>query len=532
MRTRQLLTNIVLLTLFTLSLLGCSKADDEFRNGQYWLNKENNWQMAARAYRRALGHAPKKWKYHAALLNALSRGEEPGAYEQQLRVTLSFFPDSTRAMGVYNPSVSILGDERYNRIASSYALNRLGSLIAKKKDDTKLLSMAVMAACRNKDSIAVASYFERLLKALKNNPVPDSVIQEMNFFVGSAHVEWLCLQKRIENDPNDLKSRLTQIDLGIISGDSVIVRKSLTDLSAEALSDEQKTDLARRCGMAVGSNPFKLTPLVKGWDGVFAPDGQSIVYIKEMGDQDRSDLYLYRASAKGGSDAPIMKAAQEFLAAIAWPTFSPDSEWIYFYGSSEKGWGLNKPGRFHLYRIRPQWGSHPQKLTDTNLLPVEPGYESSGTVLLVRRDIGSVRSSIEIIRLRPGTKTLESVSRIGEPVSAAAFTPNGDSLLFVTDRGLFRRAVGGGNITVDLTWTGFPFMQISPDGSSLILTTPQGKQILLDRTTVKPTFLGTSGSTPISIRKDGVLLITRGIPRQVCRLELKNAQISWDSFQA
>ena len=144
-------------------IFGCSKAGEEYQTGIYWLEKENNWRMAARAFRRSLEHNPGRWRTHAKLLEALSKSDDPDEYEQQLRRTLAHFPDSARSPAVAVPSTAILGEGRYNRVASSFELKYIGDLIVSKGAQPELLARGIMAACRSKDSVAVIDYFHRFL---------------------------------------------------------------------------------------------------------------------------------------------------------------------------------------------------------------------------------------------------------------------------------------------------------------------------------------------------------------------------------
>jgi len=251
-----------------------------------------------------------------------------------------------------------------------------------------------------------------------------------------------------------------------------------------------------------------------------------------MGSPSEPDQYIYRASAGGGGEVPLMKAAQQFLASLAWPTYSPDGGWVYFFGAPRKGWKPGDVGRFHLFRVRPRYGARPQKLTDADLVATPLYFVSDGTLLLVRRDVGSIRKSGEVVRLAPKTRRLEGVSRIGEPVSGAVFTPAGDSLIFTTDRGVFRRSVQGGNITVDLQWTGLRYPHISPDGRWLLLSNDLGQTLLIDRLDGRPTYLGTTATPFVAFNPKGKLLVTRSIRgrRTVWQLDLSRKVSSVEPF--
>lgn len=533
MKLRHIISGIIITILISI-LLGCSKADQEYRVGIYWLEKENNWQMAAKAFRRSLDDEPNKWKTHAMLIEALSRGEEPNAFQQQLRQTLSIFPDSARSPTLVKPSAAILGGERYDRLASSYELRYIGDLLARKGEDPFLLSRGIMASCRTRDTVAVVDYFSRLLTVNKGTDIPDSVVQEMNFFIGPSQVEWLRYEWRIAQSPNDMDLRIAQLEVGIILGDSSAVRQQLTKIASSTPEGSFKPEFVKQFGLLTGYDPYNSKKIARGWDGAFSPDGGHIVYVKNIGTEKNPDLYLYRTPVKGGQEVPIMKAAQQVLSSVSWPKFSPDGKWIYFYGSRNKGWIPGEIGRFHLYRVSPEYGGKPQKLTDSDLLTVVPFFEKAGTILLVRRDVGSLRSSVEIVRLNPGERTLEVISRIGEPVSGATFTPDGDSLVFVTDRGIFRRSISGGTIHVDLTWIGLQYPQISKGNGNLFFQNRKGHLLYINRDNSKPTFLGSTALPIVGFGSKGKILITRMIDgsRHVVLLDLDHPLKSTNQFIA
>ena len=204
-----------------------------------------------------------------------------------------------------------------------------------------------------------------------------------------------------------------------------------------------------------------------------------------------------------------MKATQQFLSSLAWPVYSTEGKWIYFYGARDGGWSPGKVARFHLYRIKPYYGATPEKLTNVDLLAVPIYFKSENEVLLVRRDLGSTKASVEILSLDPNRKKIKSLSRLGEPVRSATFSPFGDSLLFTTNRGLFSRSVTGGNITVNIPWRKFNFPLVSPDGNRMLTLTENGVSILINRNTGEAEFIGTMGMPLGAFGKDGKLLLTR-----------------------
>ena len=530
MKIRYYLT-ILLIGLTGWLTLSCS--DPDYDSGVYWL-KEEKPEMAAKSFRRSLNNHPNRWKIHTMLIEALSQMEDPETLEAQLRETLSLFPDRTRRPAIYTPATSLLGDERYNRLAASFEQHHLGQLIGRKGDRTELLAQIIMATCRAGDSSATVSYFERLITALDGKDIPDSVTQEMNFLIGPARVDWIQLEWRVTHKPDDIEARMAQLDAGLMMGDSASTRHKLTELGKAASETVADPSLAKRFGLLVGFDPFASTLIAQGWDGAPSPDGRYVMFIRDLGTPSEPDQYLFRTAVEGGGAVPIMKAAQQSLSSLAWPSYSPDGNWIYFYGAPSRGWMPGDIGRFHLYRVKPSYGARPQKLTDTELVITPPHFASDGTILLVRRDIGSIRASVEVVRLYPETRRLEPLSRIGEPVSGAVFTPAGDSLIFTTNRGVFRRAISGGNISVDLQWTGLSFPNISPDGRWLLLTQGKNLAILIDRTSGKPTFLGSTVSRYGAFGAGKKLILTRLINKRptMRQLDLSAGVASVEPFVA
>ncbi|MDP8228692.1 MAG: hypothetical protein P9M15_04500 [Candidatus Electryoneaceae bacterium] len=520
---------ITLFLSFSLMIIGCG--DEDYRNGMYWLNKKDNWQQASRAFQRSLDKNPNRWKTHKMLIEALGKGDDDLAMETQLKETLDIFPDSTRAASMYGPGVSVLGEERYNRIASGIEQLNMSRLLAQNGKDPGILSRSIMAACRQKDKTAVIDYYMRLLTVLDGQDASDSVIQEMNFFIGPARTAWIKYDWQIGNNPDDTDAYIRQLDLGLVMGDPDVVRQKLRELvisNPEILNDPS---VAKRFGLIAGFDPFGTKELITGWDGSYSPDGKYLIYIKEMGRPNSPDPYIYRVTAAGGGQTPLLKAVQQSLSSIAMPRYSPNGKWIYFYGSSNRDWSPGQPGRFNLYRVKPIYGNRPQKLTTSDILPVPIFFESDGSILLVRKDVGSLRSSVRVIRLNPDTKQSTITSRVGEPVIGATFNPAGDSLLFTTDRGLFRRSIDGGAISVDLTWRNMRFPQMSPDGNRLLLQDPQGYLISIDRQTGSPTWLGEVESPIGMFGTNGTLLLTRKIGgvKKVVRLNM-NREVDVEGF--
>ncbi len=500
---------LFVLILTALQFIGCSKARSDYKSGIYWMEKENNWQMAVRSFRRALEKDPTSWKINHKMIQAMSMGEDPKVFESQLKKTLALFPDSARATSIAKPGSELLGEARYNKVAGGVELMHLGTQISRDRDNEVLLAKSIMAACRVTDTLAAIDYFKRFISLADGKSISDSILQELRFFIGHSRLDWITLEAQVSNHPDDLDARLAQLDAGILAGDSTGAVGRLIKLSQIIPNAVDNQELANRYGLLVDYDPFQTKELARGWEGSLSPDGKSIIYVKDMGEEDWSDLYIYQMPVSGGSGKPVLKAAQQNLDILAWPRYSPDGKWIYFYGSKDKSWKPGKVGRFHLFRVKPRYNSTPQRLTDADLIITDPYFEKGGSVLLVRRDVGSVRSSVEIIRVHPEKRQIDAVSRIGEPVSSATFNHTGDSLIFVTDRGIFRRSIDGGIISVDLPWTNVSFPQISPDGKLLKLCNSSDQLIIVSRENPVPVFLGSVSSPWITFGKDNQIYTSR-----------------------
>ena len=499
---------IFTLTVF-LTITGCG--DEDYRNGMYWLNKKDNWEQAARAFQRSLEKHPDRWKTHKMLIEALGKGEDDLAMETQLKQTLDIFPDSTRAASMVVPGVLVLGEERYNRIAAGIEQLHMSRLLAQNRKDPSILARSIMASCRQKDKTAVIDYYMQLMTVTKGQNAPDSVLQEMNFFIGPARVAWVRYDWQIEHNLNETGAYMKQLDVGLVMGEPNVVKQKLQQLALSNPDIVNDPSVAKRFGLIAGIDPFGTKELITGWDGSYSPDGRYLIYIKEMGSSDNPDPYIYRTTATGGDQTALLKAVQQSLSSLAMPRYSPDGQWIYFYGSPNSEWSPGRQGRFNLYRVKPAYGNRPQKLTSSDILPVQLFFEPSGSILLIEKDVGSLRSSVRVIRLNPNTRQTTITSRVGEPVIGATFNPTGDSLIFTTDRGVFRRSIDGGVISVDLGWQNMQFPQMSPDGGMLLLQDPEGYLIAIDRRTGSPTWLGEVESPVVTFGSNGILLLTRKI---------------------
>ncbi|MBM3329739.1 MAG: hypothetical protein FJY67_09770 [Calditrichaeota bacterium] len=503
----------------SLLAVGCKTffEDADYKAGEYWLERGNALQ-AVRFFKKSVESNPKRWKNHVALLEAIAASESAAEMEAQVKMTLTTFPDSANTASIANPASTLLGDEKYERIAFSYQQQAIGNLLAKQGDKPDLLSRAIIAGCRARDSVAVRNYTRRWLKATTGQALADSVRLEVAFFLGAAWLDWVMLEQRVAATPDDPVLLRERIERGLTAGAFDETGANLK-LAASRRSDLlQDADWVRRIALLLGREPFASRTITSGWDGHVAPTGR-LYFLKNYGSAE-SDPYIY--ALDGGTPAPIMKAHQQNLRAIAWPVVNDDGNWIYFYGSGERDWEPGSGGIFSLYRVRPRWGEDAIRLTtDADLIPVRPHLERDGSLLLLRRDRGSVRASVEVIRLEPASRKLTTVLRIGEPVQAAVFTPNGDTLLFVTSQGVLRRALTGGAVTADLNWSGIKHLILSPDGRWLLLHSGEDHLLLVDRRDPRPIYFGRTPSRYASFH-GSKLLITRseGTTRIVVEYDL------------
>ncbi|MCF7809716.1 hypothetical protein K9N50_01870 [bacterium] len=524
-------TFFIVFTLFLLN--GCG--NENYKTGLYWLNKENNPTMAARYFQKSILDNPDNWKAHQALLNAMSQLDDLTGYEKQLVETFNRFPNKTKDDIVYNASVRAIGEEKYNRIIGPVEQIKLGRELGKKGDQPEILARITMSSCRMQDTLAAIDYFKRLLLVSSETDVLDSVSQELGYLIGPSGVKWLEYEVQIAKNPDNVEARLAQITAGLVVGDSAGIRKKLSELIQQVSDLTEKHNLSKQFGLITGIDPFQSKRLVKGWDASFAPDGNSIVYIKDLGKAKEPDQYIYTANSNGGNETPVMKGAQQRLSSIAWPCYSPDGRWIYFFGSRDVGWSPdNSSARFFLYRVKPRYGSVPQKVVDVDLIPAMPKFNQDGSIYVIKQDVGSQRASVEVIRIHPAKNKTEHISRIGEPVSGATFTTTGDSVLFITDRGLFRRSIEGGNITVDLALRGILSPFLSPDGESILVSNRKGHALLINRRSGEISFLGSTATTFGSFYKNSSLLLTqiKDNNRWVARFNLLNNPDKTNEFIA
>jgi len=489
--------------------------------------------MAARSFKRSLEANPKNWKAHSKLLEALVLGEKPSLFEKHFRNMILEYPDSARSNAIIEPGMKLIGEDKYNKIAGPFELKHLGNQLARKPKNMTLLARCIMAGCRAKDKVAVEDYYKRAMSLVGYEGIDDSLLIELRFFIGKPRMDLLRLDGEIESNPQDIVLRKKQLQLELIMGDTLKISEILAYLAKEA-SAKIDDVLLKSYGYLVNTKAFKSTNVVSGWDASLSPDKKTIIFIRDLGNEDYNDLYIYRRAVAGGEIRPVLKASQHNMQAIAWPVFSPDGKWIYFYGSGERDWKPGEQGEFYLYRMNLNYGSRPRKLTDYKYITTPMSFTSDGDLLLVRRDISSVRASADIVRFNPNTRKREAVSRIREFITGAVFTPSGDSLLFITPRGIFSRSIDGGKASADLSWLGMKFPQLSNDGRLLKLVNKKGHVLMLDRQTGLLQFLGRSASSSIAFARNGEMLISRTMDDQVSisRLNFKQPQISLKEFKA
>lgn len=502
----KILKSITPVLLILTILSGCGGDDADYKSGMYWLKERDNWQSAVQAFERSLAKDPANWKTNLAMVEALSRGDDPVRLEKQVVEVFTRFPDSTRSSALISAAGALLGEDLLTRRGGIIELSNIEKLLAAKGDKPDLLGRAVIASCRAQDGAAVSSYLGRFLDVTKGD-IPDSVRQELHFFIGPAQLELIQQSARLEANPDDAKALLAFTRASILNMDINSARATLKKAVAKnpgILADES---VARSFSALWGVEPFEYRNLENGWDGSRSRDG-SLVFIRDLGTPEDRDRYIFRNSGNG--DIHTMKGAQQGLRELALPRFSPDGNWIYFYSSTDKNWRPGNPGRFNLYRVKPSYGSAPIKLTDDDLIFSEPYLNTDGSILLVRKDVGSVRQSAEVFKVYPDQRRSESVIRIAEPVQWAVFTPKADSLLFITSRGLFKRSLSGGAITVEMAGQKLAYPTLSPDGKWLLVQGPQNDQILFDRKDGSMIFLGKTSGQMGWFGENGSLIITRG----------------------
>ncbi len=517
---------IILISYIIFLVVSCNAFEDpDYNAGIYQLRERGNWQSAVQYLQRSVERHPNRWKGHLALIEALSQGDSREALEAQLKATLSRFPDSAKSVTLQQTTSTLLSEIEFEKIAYSYKQKSLGDKLAKKGDKPALLAQGIEVACRAKDTIAAIDYTTRYLRATKSATLPDTLRQDLSLFLGAVSVEWAILKILAEQNPNDVEVSKKMVEVGVKAGfykESGRILNELIGRKPDILNDIKWVG---RFGWLLGVKTYSERELVVGWDGCYTPDGNTLIYVKDLGKPDDPDLYFYRKSLDGiiSDGTPLMKAAQQNLRAIAWPRISPDGNWLYFFGSTTKDWEPGKVGMYYLYRVRAVWGAEAQRLTDADLLLVAPYIEKDGNLLIVKRDIGSVRASVEVMRLNPNTKRQTPVVRIGEPVNAAVFSPDGDTLIFVTERGLMRRALSGGSIVVDYQLPGLSWMFTSKDGNWLAINTKMQTLVLINRTNGELTYLGEVATSFIDFRKSN-LLLTRRIDnrRFVCEVGFEN----------
>lgn len=501
--SRSLNTSILLL-LAALIAIGCSFEDQDYKTGRYYLDEKENWQLASQFFRKSLDAHPDRWKTHLGMIEALSRGDDSAKLEIQLRETFRQFPDSVKSVAISGFATTLIGDEAYNRIAGRLALQELTRQIDVGTKDPSLLARAIAASCRAGDTLSTLEYLSSYLQLGDASSLPGDVRMELDFFLGPSRVERETLLFRLAKEPSNASLLLDLAKASLLSHDPVSARDAIKR-AAQAQSDlTEDARIKRMFGALFGIQPFTGRDLARGSDGTLHPTGGGVITIRNLGKPREPDIYFYL------NETPVMKAGQQDIWQIARPRFSDDGVWIYFFGSTEKFWKFGSSGRFQIYRVKPIYGAKPEKLTNEDLIPIEFHLERSGRILALRSDAGSHKGSSEVIRIDPAKRTATTVVRIGEPTYSGCFTPDGDTLVFTSARGVLKRSLQGGAIKVELPLTGFAHPAISPNGRWLVLHSPEGGEFLFDRREGGFTYLGKSPTPSVFFKNDGKLIVTRG----------------------
>lgn len=503
-----------------LLLIGCGD-DPDFKAGRQLLDERDNWQAAVRCLERSIKSYPDSWKHHLILIEAYSRSDDAAAFKDRVRQAITKFPDSTQSVSLNRFSSAILGEDQTRIFLGRLHLDLLEAQIERIGEQPGLLAQTIIAAAKARDAELVHLFLERLVKATNGADLPDSVKFELNYFLGPTGVEAAELASKLEANPKDQTILTKLIKAQVLALDLNGARKNLEHLAEVSREKLQSPDLESLCIGLYGEFPFTATEVGSGWDACRSPDG-STVSVRDLGSDAEPDFYFYKG------DSPLMKAGQQNLRTLAWPHFSPDGNYLYFYASKDRGWEPGVAGKFSLYRIRPSYGEAPQKLTDDDLVPTPPYFESGGTVLVVRKDVGSVRASGEVLRIDPSSRKTTSAIRIGDPISSAVFSKDGDSLLFVSDRGILKRALSGGAVTAVLACQGFTMPTLSLDGTWLLFHGGQGELLLMNRTTGNYSYLGSSDRPGGRFTPSGKLLLSvkRSGSYRIVELDLRSPKNS------
>jgi hypothetical protein len=497
------LVTVVSALVISQAFWGCSVEDADYKSGMYWLNERGNWQAAVTAFKRSLVVHPDRWKTHLALIEAMSQGDDADALERSLIETLSKFPDSSRSVSLSNAAITLMGEDRYTLLAGRLELTALMEKINRKGDKPELLSRAIIAACRARNQAEANALLVRLLNAT-NGELSDSVRHELNFFIGAAQLSKVELSTKLALRGTDPAIHLELANTALLSWDMTATKNELTWLAKNSPGSLEDPSIAQRFAALYGIQPYTTQRLTAGWDGSRSGSG-STVFIRERGTKADPDPYFYLSG-----DVAVLKAQQQNLRALSSPKFSRDGQWIYFYASKERNWSIGEIGKFNLYRMKPVYGSVPVKLTDDDLLPIEPYLLPGGSALFVRRDRGSVRQSVEVMKVDPEGRNTTSVVRIGEPVQWGAFTPGGDTLVFITHRGVFKRALTGGAATLELAVQGLKMPSISADGRLMLAHGANNDQVLFERGTDRYVYLGKTPFPGATFESNGSVTVTRG----------------------
>ncbi|MCA9727320.1 MAG: PD40 domain-containing protein, partial [Candidatus Eisenbacteria bacterium] len=157
----------------------------------------------------------------------------------------------------------------------------------------------------------------------------------------------------------------------------------------------------------------------------WSPDGNQICFVALS--QGKDAIYVQHVK-----DRKIERKLRFDLDGIVSPSFSPDGEWIVFAGTDD--------GSSNLYRVRVD-GSEREQLTDDRYLVREPRYSPDGNRIVFVTDRGPGTDFDRLLFSKPVLATYEIATgdlrvlpgQAGRDISPHYF-PDGRHLLFISDR--------------------------------------------------------------------------------------------------
>jgi Tol biopolymer transport system component len=252
----------------------------------------------------------------------------------------------------------------------------------------------------------------------------------------------------------------------------------LAFFSGEPLSSEDKSiDLglvSAKDGSVQILKSYKPTESFQSFmsvkQGYFSPDGRSITYTKEVksGQSIHGDIFLFSLDEK--KEIPLVRhPAEEYL--LGW---SPDGKHVLF--------ASNRTGTIGVWAIRvSEQGIHKDPvLIKDNMGPMIPlGVTDDGALYYgLRNDL----FFIYLAGLDPESgRTIDGPKKLSLPYEGynidPSFSPEGDRLAYVSDRGVFRKIYNpvlcihhlktGENTEVNPNLKVFQQPRWSPDGSKI-----------------------------------------------------------------